>query len=371
MEQSEKRLLILCKLSAEAVIVIICLGVLWFAQSHTGFVDTYRSQWYPLFLGTIGRVVNILPFSLLELCIFFTILIVLVKLVIFIVLLLKKKTTWKDSLLQVGLWITGTFSLLFFIYTFTCGIFFAGTSFAEETNIQVTEVSEEQIYRVCEYLVEEINQVSQSVPRGFNKVATMDKQAAQEAVRAVNELGETYPVLSGYVPKPKPVILHQVLSQSNLLGIYSCFTMEPLYNSRVVPFQIPFTMCHELAHTKGYLSEEDANEVAFLASIQSDNPLFCYSGYMTAWAYASAELYRMNSESYQLLWEQLSPEVKVDIEEKNAFWRNNRGSIQKTVEGFQNSFLKLHGEKEGIKSYDRLTGFLVGYYEQNGSIAVN
>ncbi|MFQ8979614.1 MAG: DUF3810 family protein [Waltera sp.] len=41
----------------------------------------------------------------------------------------------------------------------------------------------------------------------------------------------------------------------------------------------PATMCHELAHIRGYIYEDEANFIAFLACVESDDSTFQYAGY--------------------------------------------------------------------------------------------
>jgi hypothetical protein len=75
-----------------------------------------------------------------------------------------------------------------------------------------------------------------------------------------------------------------------LTGIYSPFTIEANYNGDMTDYNIPFTLCHELSHLRGFMQEEEANFIAFLACIYSDQMEFQYSGYLSAWIYAMNEL---------------------------------------------------------------------------------
>ena len=72
-------------------------------------------------------------------------------------------------------------------------------------------------------------------------------------------LGATYPELSGYYPQPKGLLFPAFLSVQNLSGIYSPFTIEANYNSAMVSYNLPFTICHELSHLRGFMQEEEAN----------------------------------------------------------------------------------------------------------------
>ena len=56
---------------------------------------------------------------------------------------------------------------------------------------------------------------------------------------------------------------------------------------------MPFTICHELAHLKGYIYEDEANFIAFMACINSDNLFFQYSGYLNVLNYVSKDFRKM------------------------------------------------------------------------------
>ena len=104
-------------------------------------------------------------------------------------------------------------------------------------------------------------------------------------------LGATYPELSGYYPQPKGLLFPAFLSVQNLSGIYSPFTIEANYNSAMVSYNLPFTICHELSHLRGFMQEEEANFIAYLASSQSDYKEFQYSGSLMGWIYCMNVLY--------------------------------------------------------------------------------
>ncbi len=59
----------------------------------------------------------------------------------------------------------------------------------------------------------------------------------------------------------------------------------------MVAYNIPFTACHELAHLRGFMQEQEANFIGYLAGTRSDSLEFNYSGYMLGWIYCTNALY--------------------------------------------------------------------------------
>ena len=87
------------------------------------------------------------------------------------------------------------------------------------------------------------------------------------------------------------MILSEVLSYQGLTGIYLPFTVEANYNGDMPAYDKPFTVCHELSHLRGFMEEQEANFIAFLACIGSERTDFQYSGYLSGWVYCMNALY--------------------------------------------------------------------------------
>src|SRR5205814_9716148 len=68
-------------------------------------------------------------------------------------------------------------------------------------------------------------------------------------------------------------------------GMFNPFGHEPLVIAGPYPFELPFLMSHELAHVRGIANEGEANLVALLATVASEDPRFQYSGWLYVWEY--------------------------------------------------------------------------------------
>ncbi len=71
--------------------------------------------------------------------------------------------------------------------------------------------------------------------------------------------------------------------------------MEANYNGHMPEMDIPSTVCHELSHLKGFMREDEANFIAYLACRQSDSAAFRYSGALLAYIYSGNALYKADS----------------------------------------------------------------------------
>ena len=185
-------------------------------------------------------------------------------------------------------------------------------------------------------------------------------------------LGEEYDGLSGFYPRPKPLLFSDFMCQQYMQGYYFPFSMEANYNDVMYLMNKPATLCHELAHLKGYIYEDEANFIGFLACVSSDDLFFQYSGYLSVLYYLDNDFYDAvggDLERYRQE-EAILPQVHADnIFVKQEDWdRINEEALIDTeiVEAASDSFteasLKLNGVEDGMISYNRVVKLLLQYY---------
>ena len=188
----------------------------------------------------------------------------------------------------------------------------------------------------------------------------------QDAVLATKKLAEEYPDLNGFYPHPKPVCISEILSYQNLSGVYSPFTIEANFNVDMIDYNIPFTLCHELSHLRGFMQEEEANFIAFLACVGSGKQDFEYSGYLMGWVYCMNALRRADTEEWQAVREGLDEAVEADLRENSRFWDSYDGAVAEVSDKVNDTYLKANGQSEGVKSYGRMVDLIIAYVEKQG-----
>lgn len=342
--------------------------VLFFASriSHS-LAQWYSVHIYPLLVGSIGRLSGLFPFSLSEVLLYLLILWLIVTGVVKAGRAVRKKEQ-KEALYRWLYTIFVTAGVLFCLYEVNCGVNYHRESFTESSGIQLREYSPADLKDVCLWLTEEINDLSGMVERNQEGVMEVERDAGDEAVSAMKSLGETYEVLAGYYPKPKGLIVPWILSVQNLTGIYSPFTVEANYNSGMPDYNIPFTMCHELSHLKGFMQEQEANFVAFLACRGSEKTEFRYSGNLTGWIYCMNVLRRIDYEAWEEVRPLLSAEAEADLAANREFWEKYDGAVAEVSNRVNDTYLKANGQAEGVKSYNRMVDLIAAYhiYEETG-----
>ena len=127
---------------------------------------------------------------------------------------------------------------------------------------------------------------------------------------------------------------------------------------------MPFTVCHEIAHLKGFPKENEANFISFLTCINSDDIFFQYSGYLSGLIYCSNALYREDPEAYVKIKNNFSEGIIRDLTYTNEYWNNYKGFFAKVGENNNNVFLKYTNQPEGTKSYGLVVDLIISYLVQ-------
>lgn len=331
------------------------LGLQLAARNIPGFGQWYAVSVYPVLTGTLGKAVGGLPFSVSEVLLYA----LLIGHVIWIVCLpLSAALRWKRriSLRNVFKHTYLAAAFLFFLYTAGCGINYYRKPFSAYLEYKTGAYTKEELKELCKWLTEQVN-------AAWTETGTKTSGQMQAAgADAMEELGKQYPALSGPYLKPKPLLISRLLSVQQLSGIYSPFTIEANYNNEMTPYNIPHTICHELSHLRGFMREDEANFIGFLACAASDDPEFRYSGWLSAWIYAGNALAAEDIDFYSGCYRALRPEVRGDLKENSLFWDRFESKVSEAAEAMNDHYLKANSQSEGVKSYGRVVDLLLAWY---------
>ncbi len=182
------------------------------------------------------------------------------------------------------------------IQTHNCFVLYHTSTFEEQYLSEMLKEKGDRKYtleelgRLRDLIVTRANELAPLMPRDNDGSIVFDGDMAGIAVDSMKALGEDYQGLSGYYGRPKALYTSNFFSQQYIQGYYFPFSMEANYNDVMYIANIPATMCHELAHTKGYINEDEANLIGFLACIRSDEDFFKYSGYLMVLGYINNDL---------------------------------------------------------------------------------
>ena len=336
------------------------------SRTMPAFSEWYAYNIYPLIVNISARISGVFPFSVIEVLLYIFISAIITGTVVLVIKLIKQTGKRKKVLLTAFLALSCVVSSVALIFLFGCEINYQREPFSRYSGLSPEMYTANDLRLVIDEVVGELNlisaQINTDADGGF--VLSID-DFKLKAQNSMGKLGEIYPCLDTYYPKPKPVLMsEQFLSRSLICGIFSPFTIEANYNSKMPDSEMPFTVCHELSHLSGFMREDEANFISFLACRESGDAEFRYSGYIHALTYLINEYYtEVTPEEYYYMYMTIPEQVRRDFAITNEYWRTYYDTpVSKAAGAVNDTYLKSNGQTDGVKSYGRFVELLIADY---------
>ena len=387
--------------------MIVCLAVIVlcnvYAWESKGFSDFYITYVFPIWVGTYGRFTGMFPFSVGEWLIvagacLFLLAVILIPVRVILSILGKRNPEagklyrWKRRIAGYHYGFAWLVVVVAMIMTLNCFMLYHGTTF-QETYFpgEQDEYSLEELADAWNVVAVNCIRLSGMVERdergrvvypGSVNAAGESVDVADKAREVMAQMGEEYPRLKGYYPRAKAMFFSDLMCQMYMAGYYFPFSMEANYNDVMQVTNKPSTICHELAHLRGYILEDEANFISFLACTRSDDIFFQYSGYLEVMSYLYQELNNLTPEEVKYMndagigicpitkqilgdatfvlpeqWDRIEEGAVLDTE-----------TVEKASDVFVETSLQLNGVSDGMKSYSRVVELLILYYRQHPEV---
>lgn len=358
------------------LIITVITIILNLLALSSGFSDFYIDHIFPLWVNTYGRFSGLFGFSLGEKLLIAGILLIAAALVSAVLLIFFRKREGCRKYARIFFkTFLGIFLGVILIMTLNCTLLYGGSKLSLSENGK-RDYTVEELENLRNMIVENCNRLAEQMERDEEGYVVYSGDMYEEAVKAMHGISDEFPRFRGYYPKAKPISGSVFMTQTYTSGVYFPFSMEANYNSLMYIVNYPGVICHEYSHLKGYILEDEANFMAYLACINSEDPFFRYSGYSSVLGYVnnsyydsvSPERYSAQPEVSETVWKDyifLTSENWEKVEEESVFDTEKVDEVSDTL---TDSSLKFFGVEDGIVSYDRVTELLLEYYSESGDI---
>lgn len=379
-----------------AGVVLLNMMSWWSVQ----FSDWYIRHIFPIWLNTYARLTSKVPFCVGELMLILAVVVTVSGIVFWFVNRVCRQK-YKRAVRGFGRFYAWTALIVCYVMTLNCFILYHGSSFSDkyleahlEPDMMVAGISDQMVTQVRarkdmaanektytekelavlrDYIVEQCNALEKVIAHDDRGDAYYDGNLIEASRQAMIKLGEEYDQLSGFYVTPKYLSFSDFFSQQYIMGYYFPFSLEANINSVMYITNVAPTVCHELAHTKGFIYEDDANMIGYLACINADDPFLQYCGYLSVLSYVNNDFYESigkNKNEYKshvrissgvahdniFLTEENWQEV-----EKTAVVKTS--TVKKVSDTLMDTTLKLNGVEEGMLQYNNVVGQLLTYYD--------
>ncbi len=367
-------------IAAVFAVIAVIYALSWMS---TPFSDFYVQKIYPLYSSLPVFLSGLLPFSLGEIMIILLVASAAVGIPAMIVFAIAKRKNTALTKKIFGFIIR--LLCVIFVYVFAtetlgCFVMYHCTKFSDRY-FEPVEHNEELLLDTLSAVSARIAELSGNFERDAEGYIVLSADPSDDCREAMKGLSAEYSQLKGYFPRPKKIMNSFFMSQEGIIGLYIPFAFEATYNRDIQPIAVPATVCHELAHLKGIIQEDEASFVAIMACLKYGTDELKYSACLDAFYYLYLNALELRGTDYEdRLWQSVAAvpaqawdndfgSYTVDYWEKNSHKEIiPTETVAAISEKLTDANLTLNGVSDGINAYNRVVELLMDYYGNGGII---
>lgn len=340
------------KLRLTLLILLIVLFLLSFFFKNKTVFNTYENYLFLPYQQLRSFILNNIPFSVGDILY----LLVMVLLLVSIFRLFKFTILYRSRRNKLNkLLATSVVSLLFLyiLYFYSWGANYTRTKIWRPT--EDTAWTRTHLEALNDTLINSLNVLSYT--EEHHGLAEMNAK-----VRKVykDRISERVPRLM-----VKPTLFGNAIYYFGIQGYYNPITGEAQFARSLPSFMWGFVIAHEMAHQTGIAAEGEANFMAYVMCVKSEDPQLQYSGYFNLFLYANRELARYDSATAANKRNLLQSGVIEHLKRLEAHRMQYKSIFRGTILSIYNWMLQSQGQAKGLKSYGDITR-LVYLWERAG-----
>lgn len=333
------------------------------------FADFMTEQVCAAIRFLLAKLTSWIPFSLAEMIIILLPLIIV--LLILITIHIARRFNKKAYCRYVS-FLLSAISLFYSLFVLTLAPGYQGSTLDVKMGLDRREVAAEELIETAEILLEGAESTLDEVYFRCNDCSVMPyslNEMTDKLNNAYAIAAEKYDFISPLRSSVKFVMLSHPMSYTHITGVYSYYTGEANLNIQFPDYTLPYTAAHELAHQRGIAREDEANFVAFLVSLESDDAYIRYCAYVNMLEYVMSALYQASPDTYSTFYATIDRRIVGEFYAYSAFYDQYRENVAADVsQSVNNSYLVSQGQTAGTRSYGLVVDLAVAYYKSGKTI---
>lgn len=350
--------------------LMIVFGLQTFASLSPETVENYYSQSIYYYLARFLSGINkFFPIVAGELLVVGIVLIYVIWTIWYLRRVFRRESGFLDMLkvlfLQWAWLIVAGFALFLFMW----GLNYQRLPIEERMNLEQRAEGREETINVGRRIVEGINRNfttrDAASATGISQMAVSQPvmfKSIETAFQLETMLGKAS---QGGFSDPKPLLFSGAAAWLDIRGVYVPFTGEAAYNEKLMDCDLPFQVAHIKAHQRGFAREDEANFIAFVVCIKSNEPYVRYSGYLHGLKVLDF-LEKSDVNDVAALKALIVPGAMADINARATFGARSKSPILSGVsDGAINVYLRANRIRGGLKNFVEDTPLIVNYMLRN------
>lgn len=279
------------------VIVVFLIDLLLHILARIPFIcDWYTDHVFGFASETYGRFTALFPISVGEILLILAILLALLQIfAVLALIILHRKSKYRRFVKLYSKSFLVFFLIVTIIMCLNCSMLYGCSKLNVKGHIG-KEYAAEDVQKLWNHVAAQCNRLAFEIERDEEGYPYYEGDINDAVKQAMQQLAADYPRLQGTYPDPKPIYFSYLMYQTDYTGVYFPFSMEANYNTYLSDLGYPSVVAHELSHLKGYIYEDEADFMAYLACIHSEEPYLQYSGYLSVLGFLQTDYLEMVSD---------------------------------------------------------------------------
>ena len=270
-------------------------------------------------------------------------------------------------------WVLAGCSLFFLLHTVLYGLNNYASPLAEDLRLETGGYTASELTDATRYYRDKANALATRMDRDENGdlVYPAFGELAEQAADGFDYLvyKRSFPVFAGSTLPVKELGWANFFTSTGITGITVGITGEAAVNPQIPVVELPYTICHEMAHRMSIVNERDANFTGFLASRYNSSPEFQYSGYFMAYRHCLNALRSVGTsstnEAAKEIYAGMNEDLRHDMQAYNDLYAEAENEkATEVVTNVNDTVIKASGNDAGVESYDDVSDLLVSWYIQ-------
>ena len=359
------------------LVALLCLSSVPVAYAYSAgkpglTEEVYSRGLYPRMISVWGGLTSKFSFSAAEFIVYIVAIAVIVRLFRSAARIVRERSAAGRAFYLVDLAMSGAVlaAAVCALFIVLWGFNYSRLPFSETSGLNAAPVPLRILEKSCLLLVEQSNDLREDVREndaGVMALSVTMRNTLERSKDGFKAAAAEFETLGDMDPgRPKPVMSAKLMSYAGITGIYFPITAESNVNTDITGAEIPFTICHELAHRLGYAREDEASFIAWVACANSPYEDYRYSGAVMALLNLLNALSGRDAAAWGRIRGMCSPAVNRDLNAMGQYWQSYEGPVSDISETINDTFLKANRQESGVLSYGRMIDLVIAYLRANG-----
>lgn len=257
-------------------------------------------------------------------------------------------------------------SVFYFTFNLVWGLNYYRKPIAENFAIR-DSVRTQEVIDLAKKLILKTNRLQLKITGDSTQMVQVPydrKEIFDKTVNGYEQLQAQLPFLEYHHRSLKKSTFSTLISYLGIGGYLNPFTNEAQVNALTPVFRFPVVSGHEVGHQVGYSKENETNFIGYLVTMKNEDVYFQYSASAYALSHCLSSIRRIDEQKFQELYYKINLGVQENYRELYEFNLKYANPFEPIFKSIFDSFLKANRQQEGVKSYSKIVGLMVGYHEK-------